>query len=54
MDETQILLSGGNPQIAKADGDESVQANIKAMPGWTSNTEGRFFVKEKGETCAEV
>ena len=28
------LLSGGNPQIAKADGDEPVQAYIAAMPGW--------------------
>ena len=29
------LLSGGNPQIAKADGDKPVQAFIAAMPGWT-------------------
>jgi hypothetical protein len=29
-----VLLSGGNPQIAKADGDEPVQAYIAAMPGW--------------------
>ncbi|HET6405510.1 MAG TPA: DUF1801 domain-containing protein [Candidatus Thermoplasmatota archaeon] len=28
------LLSGGNPQIAKGDGDEPVQAYIAAMPGW--------------------
>ena len=28
------LLTGGNPQIAKADGDASVQAYIAAMPGW--------------------
>ncbi len=28
------LLSGGNPQIAKADGDSPVQAYIAAMPGW--------------------
>jgi hypothetical protein len=28
------LLSGGNPQIAKADGDGAVQAYIAAMPGW--------------------
>ena len=28
------LLTGGNPQIAKADGDAAVQAYIKAMPGW--------------------
>ena len=31
---TTKLLSGGNPQIAKADGDEPVQAYIAAMPGW--------------------
>ena len=29
-----VLLSGGNPQIAKADGDSPVQAYISAMPGW--------------------
>lgn len=28
------LLSGGNPQIPKADGDEPVQAYIDAMPEW--------------------
>jgi hypothetical protein len=28
------LLAGGNPQIAKADGDAPVQAFIAAMPGW--------------------
>jgi hypothetical protein len=28
------LLSGGNPQIAKADGDRPVQAYIAAMQGW--------------------
>lgn len=29
-----VLLSGGNPQIAKGYGDEPVQAYIAAMPGW--------------------
>lgn len=29
-----VLLSGGNPQIPKADGNEPVQAYIAAMPGW--------------------
>ena len=29
-----VLLSGGNPQIAKADGDAPVQDYIAAMPGW--------------------
>ena len=28
------LLAGGNPQIAKADGDAPVQAYIAAMPDW--------------------
>ena len=28
------LLAGGNPQIAKAEGDAAVQAYIAAMPGW--------------------
>jgi len=28
------LLSGGNPQIAKGDGDIPVQAYIAAIPGW--------------------
>src|SRR5690242_15163909 len=28
------LLSGGNPQVAKADGDAPVRAYIAAMPGW--------------------
>jgi len=28
------LLSGGNPQIAKGDGDAPVQAYIAAIPGW--------------------
>jgi hypothetical protein len=29
-----VLLAGGNPQIAKADGDAPVQAYITALPGW--------------------
>jgi hypothetical protein len=29
-----VLLAGGNPQIAKAEGDAPVQAYIAAMPGW--------------------
>jgi hypothetical protein len=32
-----VLLSGGNPQIAKAYGDAPVQAYIAAMPGWKSD-----------------
>jgi hypothetical protein len=29
-----VLLTGGNPQIAKADGDRPVQTYISAVPGW--------------------
>ena len=32
--EKVVLLSGGNPRIAKAEGDIPVQAYIAAMPGW--------------------
>lgn len=31
------LLSGGNPRIAKGDGDAPVQAYIAGMPGWKSD-----------------
>jgi hypothetical protein len=33
-DAAPVLLSGGNPQIAKGEGDGPVQAYIAAMPGW--------------------
>ena len=33
-DRNPVLLSGGNPQIAKGHGDAPVQAYIAAMPGW--------------------
>ena len=36
------LLSGGNPQIAKADGDAPVQAYIAGMPGWKRDV-GRWL-----------
>lgn len=36
------LLSGGNPQIAKASGDAPVQAYIAAMPGWKSEVGQRL------------
>lgn len=35
-DKAPVLLSGGNPQIAKGYGDAPVQAYIAAMPGWKS------------------
>jgi hypothetical protein len=37
-----VLLSGGNPQIAKGHGDGPVQAYIAAMPGWKSELGGRL------------
>ncbi len=33
-DKGPKLLSGGNPQIPKGDGDAPVQAYMAAMPGW--------------------
>ena len=41
-DKPVVLLSGGNPQIAKADGDAPVQAYIAAMPGWKSDVGRRL------------
>lgn len=29
-----VLLSGGNPQVAKGEGDAPVRAYVAAMPGW--------------------
>jgi hypothetical protein len=40
--KTPTLLSGGNPQIAKADGDAPVQAYIAAMPGWKRDMGSRL------------
>jgi hypothetical protein len=34
MARKRRLLAGGNPQIAKGEGDEPVQEYIAAMPGW--------------------
>ena len=39
---TPTLLAGGNPQIAKADGDGPVQAYIAAMPGWKRDVARRL------------
>lgn len=38
------LLSGGNPQIPKGDGDAPVQAYIAAMPGWKREAGRRLDV----------
>ena len=42
MTDRPRLLSGGNPQIAKGDGDAPVQAYIAAMPGWKSEVGRRL------------
>jgi hypothetical protein len=39
---TPVLLSGGNPQIAKGHGEGPVQAYIAAMPGWKSEVGRRL------------
>lgn len=36
------LLSGGNPQIPKGDGEAPVQAYIDAMPGWKQDVGRRL------------
>ncbi len=46
-------LAGGNPQIAKADGDAPVQAYIAAMPGWKRDIGRRLDVKEGGSEKPE-
>ena len=38
------LLAGGNPQIAKGEGDAPVQAYIAAMPGWKRDVGRRLDV----------
>lgn len=47
------LLSGGNPQIPKADGDAPVQAYIAAMPEWKSGV-GRRLDDLIARTVPEV
>ena len=37
-----VLLSGGNPQIPKGEGDAPVQAYIAAMPGWKQDVGRRL------------
>ena len=37
-----VLLSGGNPQIAKGEGDAPVQAYIAALPGWKKDVGRRL------------
>ncbi len=48
-----VLLAGGNPQIAKADGDAPVQAYIAAMPGWKRDV-GRHLDRLIARTVPDV
>jgi hypothetical protein len=47
------LLSGGNPQIPKGEGDGPVQAYIAAMPGWKREI-GRYLDDLIVRTVLEV
>jgi hypothetical protein len=42
MTDEPVLLSGGNPQIPKGDGDAPVQAYVSAMPGWKQDVGRRL------------
>lgn len=47
------MLSGGNPQIAKADGDAPVQAWIAALSGWKGDA-ARWFDRLVERTLPDV
>ena len=53
MSKTPKLLSGGNPQIPKGEGDGPVQAYLKAMPGWKQDV-GRALDRLVDETVPGV
>ena len=53
MTEKPKLLSGGNPQIPKGEGDAPVQAYLAAMPGWKSAA-GRRLDKLVENTVPDV
>jgi hypothetical protein len=51
------LLAGGNPQMAKGDGDVLVQAYIAAMPGWKRNIGRRLdalIVRTVPDVCKAI
>lgn len=51
------LLSGGNPQIAKGDGDAPIKAYIDAMPGWKHDVGKRLdalIVRTVPSVCKAV
>jgi hypothetical protein len=52
-----VVLSGGNPRIAKADGDAPVQAYIAALPGWKRDLGKRLdalIVRNVPDVCKAV
>lgn len=51
--EKPKLLSGGNPQVPKGDGDGPVQTFIEAMPGWKRDV-GRKLDKIIEETVPDL
>ncbi len=54
---TPILLAGGNPQIAKADGDAPVRAYFAGMPGWKRDVGSRLdalVVRNLPNVCKAV
>lgn len=53
LTDKPVLLSGGNPQIPKGDGDVPVQAYIAAMPEWKQDV-GRHLDNLIGRTVPAV
>ena len=53
-EKVAVVLSGGNPRIAKADGDTPVQAYIAGMPGWKRDLGKRLdaLIVRTCPTCA--
>ena len=49
-EKVAVVLSGGNPRIAKADGDAPVQAYIAGMPGWKRDL-GSASMRSSCGTC---
>src|SRR6266702_3560137 len=52
-----VVLSGGNPRIAKADGDAPVRAYIAGMPGWKRDLGKRLdalIVRNVPNVCKAV
>ena len=56
-EKVAVVLSGGNPRIAKADGDAPVQAYIAGMPGWKRDLGKRLdalIVRNVPNVCKAV